>query len=62
VEAELSRLTSDLRYAWNSTPSEAAGRFTNFDPVTGTLISTPQPYHTSNKNFPAARRICVGSL
>ena len=40
-----------LRYAWNSTPSEAAGRFTNFDPVTGTLISTPQPYHTSNKNF-----------
>jgi hypothetical protein len=40
-----------LRYAWNSTPSEAAGRFTNFDPATGTLISTPQPYHTSNKNF-----------
>jgi hypothetical protein len=40
-----------LRYAWNSTPSEATGRFTNFDPVTGTLISTPQPYHTNNKNF-----------
>ena len=40
-----------LRYAWNSTPSEAAGRFTNFDPVTGALISTPQPYHTNNKNF-----------
>src|SRR5882762_5539562 len=40
-----------LRYAWNSTPSEAAGRFTNFDPATGTLISTPQPYHTNNKNF-----------
>ena len=40
-----------LRYAWNSTPSEAGGRFTNFDPASGTLISTPQPYHTNNKNF-----------
>jgi len=40
-----------LRYAWNSTPSEATGRFTNFDPTTGTLISSPQPYHTNNKNF-----------
>jgi carboxypeptidase family protein/TonB-dependent receptor-like protein len=40
-----------LRYAWNSTPSEAAGRFTNFDPATGTLISSSQPYHTNNKNF-----------
>lgn len=40
-----------LRYAWNSSPSEATGRFTNFDPVTGTLISSPQPYHTNNKNF-----------
>lgn len=40
-----------LRYAWNSTPSEASGRFTNFDPITGTLISSPQPYHTDNKNF-----------
>ncbi len=40
-----------LRYAWNSSPSEAAGRFTNFDPATGTLISSPQPYHTNNKNF-----------
>jgi hypothetical protein len=40
-----------LRYAWNSSPSEANGRFTNFDPVTGTLISSPQPYHTNNKNF-----------
>jgi hypothetical protein len=40
-----------LRYAWNTTPSEATGRFTNFDPVTGTLISSPQPYHTNNKNF-----------
>jgi len=40
-----------LRYAWNSSPSEAAGHFTNFDPVTGTLVSSPQPYQTNNKNF-----------
>jgi Carboxypeptidase regulatory-like domain/TonB dependent receptor len=40
-----------LRYAWNSTPSESVNRFTNFDPTTGTLISSPQPYHTNNKNF-----------
>jgi hypothetical protein len=40
-----------LRYAWNSTPSEARARFTNFDVATGTLISSPQPYHTNNKNF-----------
>ena len=40
-----------LRYGWNSTPSEAAGRFTNFDTATGTLVSARQPYHTNNKNF-----------
>jgi Carboxypeptidase regulatory-like domain/TonB dependent receptor len=40
-----------LRYAWNSSPSEAAGHFTNFDPTTGTLVSSPQPYHTNNRNF-----------
>ena len=40
-----------LRYAWNSTPSEAIKRFTNFDTTTGTLVSAPQPYHTNNKNF-----------
>src|SRR6266481_1660149 len=40
-----------LRYAWNSSPSESAGHFTNFDPTTGTLISSPQPYKTNNKNF-----------
>jgi hypothetical protein len=39
-----------LRYAWNSTPSEAAGRFTNFDLANGTLVSATQPYHTNNKN------------
>jgi len=40
-----------LRYAWNSTPTEARGRFTNFDPTTGTLVSATQPYRTNNKNF-----------
>jgi hypothetical protein len=40
-----------LRYAWNSSPSESTNHFTNFDPATGTLISSPQPYHTNNKNF-----------
>jgi carboxypeptidase family protein len=40
-----------LRYAWNSSPSESAGHFTQFDPTTGTLVSAPQPYHTNNKNF-----------
>ncbi len=40
-----------LRYAWNSSPSEASGRFTNFDPASGTLVSAQQPYHTNNKNF-----------
>jgi hypothetical protein len=40
-----------LRYEWNSTPSEALNRFTNFDLATGTLFSSPQPYHTNNKNF-----------
>lgn len=40
-----------LRYAWNGTPFEARSRFTNFDPTTGELISSPQPYQTSNKNF-----------
>lgn len=40
-----------LRYAWNATPSEAAGRFTNFDPATGSLVSALQPYQQANKNF-----------
>ncbi len=40
-----------LRYAWNSTPSEAHGRFTNFDVANGTLVSSMQPYQTNNKNF-----------
>jgi len=44
-------LNVGLRYAWNSSPSEALGHFTNFDPTTGTLISAPNPYKTNNKNF-----------
>jgi hypothetical protein len=44
-------LNLGLRYAWNSSPSEAAGRFTQFDPTTGTLVSASQPYHTNNMNF-----------
>lgn len=40
-----------LRYAWNATPSEAAGRFTNFDPATGTLVPASQPYQQNNMNF-----------
>jgi hypothetical protein len=40
-----------LRYAWNSSPSEALGHFTNFDSTNGTLVPAPQPYQTNNKNF-----------
>ena len=40
-----------LRYEWDSTPSEALGRFTNFDLTTGSLVFAGNPYHTSNKNF-----------
>lgn len=40
-----------LRYEWNSTPSEARNRFTNFDLATGTLVPVSQPYHTNNKHF-----------
>jgi carboxypeptidase family protein/TonB-dependent receptor-like protein len=40
-----------FRYDWNSSPSEARGRFTEFDPISGTLFRTDQPYHTNNHNF-----------
>lgn len=40
-----------IRYAWNNTPFDSQSRFTNFDPTTGNLVSSPQPYQTSNKNF-----------
>ena len=51
-----------LRYAWNATPSEALGRFTNFDPTTGTLIPTSQPYQQNNTNFQPRIWFRVGSL
>ena len=44
-------LNLGLRYTWNATPSEARGRFTNFDPLTGDLVSAPQPYQQNNLNF-----------
>lgn len=44
-------LNLGLRYAWNATPSDSQGRFTNFDPATGTLISAGQPYQQANTNF-----------
>jgi hypothetical protein len=44
-------LNFGLRYAWNATPSEARGRFTNFDPLTGNLVVTGQPYQQNNTNF-----------
>lgn len=40
-----------LRYAWNMTPSEAQGRFINFDPVTASLVASDSPYAQNNKNF-----------
>ncbi len=40
-----------LRYAWNATPSESQGRFTNFDPLTGNLVQVGQPYQQNNMNF-----------
>lgn len=40
-----------LRYAWNSSPSEAQGHFTNFNSTNGTLVPAPQPYQINNKNF-----------
>ncbi|HXC48861.1 MAG TPA: carboxypeptidase regulatory-like domain-containing protein [Candidatus Sulfotelmatobacter sp.] len=44
-------LNFGLRYAWNATPSEARGRFTNFDPLTGNLVLAGQPYQQNNVNF-----------
>jgi hypothetical protein len=40
-----------LRYAWNATPSESIGRFTNVDPLTGNLVPAGQPYQQNNLNF-----------
>ena len=40
-----------LRYEWNSSPSAAGDRFTNFNSSTGELIPASQPYQTNNMNF-----------
>jgi len=44
-------LNIGLRYEYNSTPFETQSRFTNFDIPTGSLISSPQPFGTNDKNF-----------
>jgi hypothetical protein len=40
-----------LRYSWNMTPSEAEGRFVNFDIATASLVRDSSPYAQNNKNF-----------
>jgi outer membrane receptor protein involved in Fe transport len=47
------RLTLELglRYDWNATPTEALGRFVNFDPATDSLVQVSSPYKQNNKNF-----------
>ncbi len=44
-----------LRYDWNSTPSEALGRFVVFDPASGSLLQEgngiDQVYGTNNQNI-----------
>ena len=49
-------LSLGLRYDWNSTPTEAANRFSVFDPATDALVQVGTPgfgqiYQTNNKNF-----------
>jgi hypothetical protein len=44
-------LNLGLRWEYNSTPFETQSRFTNFDVLTGTLVSAPQPFGTNDKNF-----------
>ena len=49
-------LSLGLRYDWNSTPTEAAGRFSLFDPATDALVQVGsagfgQIYQTNKKNF-----------
>lgn len=41
-----------LRYDWNGTPTEAQGRFVNFDPVTDSFVNVGgKPYVQSARNF-----------
>lgn len=49
-------LSLGLRYDWNSTPAEAARRFSVFDPAADALVQVGTPgfgqiYQTNNKNF-----------
>ena len=49
-------LSLGLRYDWNSTPSEAANRFSVFNPAADALVQVGSPgfgqiYQTNNKNF-----------
>lgn len=44
-------LNYGLRYAWNATPSESQNRFSNFDPKTGNLFISGQPYQQNNTSF-----------
>jgi TonB dependent receptor len=44
-------INAGVRYEWNSTISEARSRFTNFNPATGGLFTTGDPYQTSSLNF-----------
>ena len=40
-----------LRWDWFMTPSEARGRFVNFDPATASLVQVSQPYQNNAGNF-----------
>ncbi|MHB8753921.1 MAG: TonB-dependent receptor [Candidatus Acidiferrales bacterium] len=45
-----------VRYDWNSTPSEATNRISEFDPTTDAMVQVGtgglnQPFQTNNKNF-----------
>jgi len=49
-------LSVGLRFDWNSTPTEAAKRFSVFDPATDAMVQVGTPgfsqiYQTNNKNF-----------
>jgi hypothetical protein len=40
-------VVAGLRYDWNSTPTEGAGRFVVFDPTTRSLVPSTQPFNQS---------------
>jgi Carboxypeptidase regulatory-like domain len=43
-----------LRWEWNGTPVEAEDRFVNFNPLTGSLVQTHQPYQQDYRWEPRA--------